>query len=52
MKNKKCCKQCRKLNFYDCYLCDRTGEYVDLDGYCKYYKRRIGKFWTYINSPF
>jgi hypothetical protein len=55
MSKNKCCKNCRRLYFFDWYFCGRNGIYiedVDLKCHCKYYKRRIGKFWIGEDGEF
>jgi hypothetical protein len=53
MRKKKCCKNCERLNFFDWYFCERNGVFIDdIKKHCKYYKRRIGKFWIGKDGEF
>lgn len=50
-KKKKCCKTCKRLEFYDWYLCIHSKEegliIEDIENYkCKYYKNSKVPFWN------
>lgn len=53
----KCCKNCKYLGFYDCYLClhpdiEDLKTIDNLKSSCYKYKERNSKFWLYENAPF
>lgn len=59
--NKKCCKNCDKLNYYDWYFCDLQNKPDNKDDFfidniendnCEMFTKRNGKFWLYSNADF
>jgi len=46
IKKKKTCSTCKRLHFYDWYLCEKGKSIGNPElEHCKYYKKRHSSFW-------